>query len=327
MGYTTNQRMTFGLLLTASTLAVLWMVTVDVADVWIVAYAALLPIAFRLLILASAEADPARLWRSAQVWRAMRRGEIVLYYQPKISLETGEPYGVEALARWEHPRRGTLLPGDWLDATSHRWLQRRFCLYVLDRAIAQAAEWRTAGRDFMVCVNVAPCCFVRRGLPRWISRLIARHELPPGHLCVELTEEALDISAASVSVADELSRLGIVLALDDFGIGHSSMDRLVGLSLNELKIDKRFVSAMVTNPRHGAVVRAAVSLGHSLGMVVVAEGVESQEVMRSLELLGCDMAQGFLFSPALTTTDLDLWLDRRRRITHDRAATSCQSLR
>ena len=238
-----------------------------------------------------------------------------------------DSYGVEALARWEHPRRGTLLPGEWLDATSHRWLERRFCMYVLERAIVQAAAWRAAGRDFMVCVNVAPCCFVRRGLPRWVAGLIAEHQLPPGYLCIELTEEALDISGDSIWVAEELSKLGVVLALDDFGIGHSSMDRLVGLSLNELKIDKRFVSAMVSDPRHGAVVRAAVSLGHSLGMVVVAEGVESPEVMRSLELLGCDLAQGFLFSPAVASADLDTWLERRQRITRgkdgSRAATSC----
>lgn len=312
MGYTNNQRATFALLVLGSTLAVYWMVSAPVADVWIILYAALLPIGFRLLILASDAADPSRLFRSAQVWRAMRRGEIVLHYQPKISIASGQPSGVEALARWQHPRRGLLAPAEWLSATEHRWLSRRFCAYVLETAIEQAAVWRAEHRDFVVCVNVAPCCFVSRGLPRLVRRTLAEHGVPASYLCIELTEEALELSEHSHAVAEELTAMGVILALDDFGVGHSSMDRLVGLPLNELKIDKRFVSHMVSNERNGAVVRAAVGLAHSLGMIVVAEGVESPETMRSLESLGCDIAQGFLFSPAVPSDELGQWLAEPR---------------
>lgn len=307
MGYTKNQRATFALLVVASTLTVFWMVRTDVADAWFVLYSALLPIAFRLLILASEQAEPSRLLRSGQVWRAMTRGEIVLHYQPKIAVSTGAFTGVEALARWQHPRRGLLAPAEWLAATEHRWLERRFGAYVLGAAVRQAAQWRREGHEFVVCVNVSPCCFVRAGLPRLVTRALAEAEVPPSCLCIEMTEEALDLSDEAATVARELAALGVTLALDDFGVGHSSMDRLVGLPLNELKIDRRFVSRMVGSDRNGAVVRAAVGLAHNLGMVVVAEGVESAETMRSLRSLGCDLVQGFLFSPAVPAEQVPRW--------------------
>jgi EAL domain-containing protein (putative c-di-GMP-specific phosphodiesterase class I) len=312
MGYTNTRRAPFALLVVASTAAVYALLRAGVSDVWIVLYAGLLPLAFRLVILATAQAYPSRLWRSAQVWAAMRRGEIVLHYQPKVAIGSREATGAEALARWQHPRRGLLSPAAWLSATEHPWLEWRFCTYVLRAAIAQAAQWRADGRDFIVCVNVSPSCFVRPALPRMIERTLAEHGLPPTYLCVELTEEALDLAERSLAVAEQLTGLGVVLALDDFGVGHSSMDRLVGLPINELKIDRRFVSRMVASERNGAVVRAAVELAHSLGMVVVAEGVESAETLRSLERLGCDVAQGFLFSPALPAEELEAWLRANR---------------
>lgn len=322
MGYSNNQRGTFAFLVLASTLTVWWMLSVNLDDEWIVLYAAALPVIFRLLILASDQAEPSRLLRSAQVWRAMRRGEIVLYYQPKVLIGSDVLQGVEALARWEHPRRGTLAPEEWLDATEHRWLTRRFCAYVIGQAAGQAAVWRAAGRDFPICVNVSPACFSQQGLPRLVARCLAQHELPASYLVVELTEEALELSGDSIAVAEQLTDLGVALSLDDFGTGHSSMDRLVGLPLTELKIDKRFVSRMVVNDRNQAVVRAAISLGHSLGMTVVAEGVESRETVDSLEVAGCDIAQGFLFSQALPPDELEHWMQRTERVTREPAATS-----
>jgi EAL domain-containing protein (putative c-di-GMP-specific phosphodiesterase class I) len=317
MGSTSHPRVTFALLIVGSTLAVFAMVSADVPGWWIVLYSALQPVAFRLLILASDQAGPGRLWRSVRVFGAMRRGEIVLHYQPKVDVATGRPAGVEALARWEHRRRGLLPPSQWLDATEHRWMEWRFCAHVLRLAIRQAAAWRDAGGDFVVCVNVAPSCFVRRGLPQLVARALKEHGLAGTFLCIELTEEAFELSEQSRAIAQELTDLGVTLALDDFGVGHSSMDRLVSLPLNELKIDRRFVSRMVVSDRNGAVVRAAVGLAHSLGMTVVAEGVESAETMRSLELLGCDVAQGFLFSPPLPSDQLDAWWrsDRASRFT------------
>src|SRR5689334_5296068 len=128
-----------------NTLAVLWMVTADVPDAVLVAYAAGLPIFFRLLIIASDHTEPSQMFRSLQVWRAMRRGEIVLHYQPKVLIGSDDLQGVEALARWEHPRRGVLPPAEWLAATEHRWLVLPFCRYVLSAAVRQAVQWRERG--------------------------------------------------------------------------------------------------------------------------------------------------------------------------------------
>ena len=313
MGYTDSQRTVFALLVLASTATVATMLSADVADVWLVLYAAVLPVGFRMIVLAGARAEPSRALKSMAVWRAMRRGEIVLHYQPKIEIGSGEFTGVEALARWQHPRRGLLPPAEWLSATEARWLERHFCAYVLRAAVRQAARWRAQGRDFPVCVNVSQCCFASRSLPRLVRHLLDEADLPATYLCIELTEEALALSTRAVAVAEQLTDMGVVLALDDFGIGHSSMERLVGLPLNELKIDRRFVSRMVASDRNGAVVRAAIGLAHSLGMVVTAEGVETADVMQSLDALGCDVAQGFLFSPALPADELERMLSRDGR--------------
>jgi EAL domain-containing protein (putative c-di-GMP-specific phosphodiesterase class I) len=310
MEFDDSQRTAFALLVLASTAAVAAMLNADVPEFWLVLWAALLPVAFRVTLLGGGRTEPGHVLKSLAVWRAMRRGEIVLHYQPKIDIGSGDFTGVEALARWDHPRRGLLSPAEWLPATEARWLERRFCAYVLRAAVRQAARWRSQGRDFTVCVNVSQCCFAHRGLPRLVRQLLDDCELPPVYLCLELTEEALALSPRTVAVAEQLTAMGVVLALDDFGIGHSSMERLVGLPLNELKIDRRFVSRMVSSDRNSAVVRAAIGLAHSLGMVVTAEGVETPEVMRSLEMLGCDVAQGFLFSPAMPPEELDGWLAR-----------------
>lgn len=307
---TREDKTVFVLLVVASTAAFALMVAAGVHDVWLVLYAAVLPVGVCILVLAGARAEPGQVFKGVRVWLAMRRGEIVLHYQPRIDLASGTFAGVEALARWQHPRRGLLAPADWLPATEARWLERRFCVFVLRQATRQAAAWREQGQDFTVCVNVSQRCFAQRSLPRIVRQLLDECGLPAVYLCLELTEEALAVSDRAVAVAEHMTEMGVVLALDDFGVGHSSMERLVALALNELKIDRRFVSQMVTSDRHGAVVRAAVGLAHSLGMVATAEGVESPEIRQSLELLGCDVAQGFLFSPALPPDELDGWLAR-----------------
>jgi EAL domain-containing protein (putative c-di-GMP-specific phosphodiesterase class I) len=317
MGYTRKQRATFALLVLGSTLAVYLMVTEHAGDLWVVLYSALLPIGFRMLIVASGQPDPWRTFRAANLWRAMRRGEIVLHYQPLVDTGSGRTSGAEALARWDHPRRGLLAPADWLGATEHRWLERRFCMLVLRAAVEQAATWRAQGRDIVVSVNVSPTSFQANWLPQAVGGLLEQHGLPASYLCVEVTESALDLSDdRSQATADALTAMGVPLALDDFGVGHSSMDRLVGLPIGRLKIDKRFVLQMVRSDRHGAVVRAGIGLGHGLGMVVVAEGVEDRETLRSLLGLRCDIAQGFFFSKALPPEDLEVWMDRQGRTHH-----------
>jgi EAL domain-containing protein (putative c-di-GMP-specific phosphodiesterase class I) len=312
MRYTTNQRQTFAVLVLASTLVALWLTAAHVGRAWIVLYAALFPAIFRIIIVASAQVEPTNLWRAGRVWLAMRRGEIVLHFQPKVTLATGETSRVEALARWEHPRRGVLLPGEWLRATESRWLAMRFCRYVLEAAIRQASLWHRDMRDILIEVNVSPQCFVDHRLARCVEELLERWDLPPSYIALEVTEEALDRPDRALTVAYQLSAMGISLSLDDFGVGHSSMDRLARLPFAELKIDKRFVMGMLGSDRHRAVVGAAVSLGHGLAMDVVAEGVENVATRDRLVASGCDTGQGFLFSPALPAGELTEWIDDQR---------------
>lgn len=252
----------------------------------------------------------------------MRAGEIAFYYQPKISLRTGRPVGVEALARWVHPERGVLPPRDWIVATETPWLERRFLRYALGATCAQIAEWRARGVvDLTVCVNVSPRSFADPGLPELVAGTLERHGLPAATLGIELTEAALEVGPAHATAADELTRLGVGLALDDFGIGHSAMDRLVRLPLGELKIDRRFVVHHPTRVREAAVVTAAIALAHSLDMVCTAEGVESPAALTALAREECDLAQGFAIARPMPAAELERWVVDREAASTDRFET------
>lgn len=243
-----------------------------------------------------------------RVRRAMARGEIVMHYQPKVSLTTGELVGVEALARWRHPRRGLLAPGEWMAGAELAWTERRFARYTLEAAIEQAHRWlHEEGLDILVCVNVTPRCFADGYLPEFVTDALERAGLGPERLQIELTEAALDLSPAAIDVARRLNELGIGLALDDFGVGHSSMERLARLPINELKIDRRFVMHHARLPREAAIVRGAIDLSHALGVAVTAEGVETRHDLDALRRDGCDTAQGYLYAPALDPDDLVRW--------------------
>jgi EAL domain-containing protein (putative c-di-GMP-specific phosphodiesterase class I) len=310
--YTVNQRQTFAVLVLASLLGALWLTSAHLGRVWVVLYAALFPAIFRAIIVASAQAEPANPWMLMRVWLAMRRNEIVLHYQPKVTLATGETTRVEALARWNHPRLGQLLPGQWLHATESRWLEMRFSRYVLDAAIRQASLWRRDMRDLLVEINVSPRSFADQRLVGCVAELLERWDLPPSFIALEITEAALELPERALTVADQLTAMNVSLALDDFGIGHSSFDRLVRLPFAEIKIDKRFVMGMLGSDRHRAVINAAINLGHGLGMDVVGEGVETAATRDRLLACGCDKGQGFHFSRALPAGELTKWIDSRR---------------
>lgn len=263
---------------------------------WLLLYALISPVVFRLAILAADDYGLFMLPTLLRLRAAMRERQIVVYYQPKISLRTNAVTGVEALARWLHPERGLLLPAQWLPPSDIKWLERQFGEYVLDAAISQAREWERAGTPVVVSVNVSPWLFVEEQLPRRIAAALERHGLPPSLLVVELTEAALALSGSGETVARELAEIGVGLAIDDFGIGHSSMERLLRLPVRELKIDRRFVAGLRSGSRECAILRAALSLREDIGLSVVAEGVEAPETLELLRAAGCDAAQGFLLA-------------------------------
>ena len=246
-----------------------------------------------------------------ELQRAMDRGELELHYQPKEDLTIGEVTAVEALLRWNDPVRGSIPPLDFLPRAEEAGLMSRLTLYVLDRAVEQAARWRARGLDLRVAVNVSPQNLSDPRLPDQLSLILDRHAVPAEALIVELTESAVMASGGD-RVLGALHALGVELSIDDFGTGHSSLARIEQLPIAELKIDRAFVLRMGTSGS-ATLISAVVRLAHDLGMRVVAEGVESEEVAQRLLLLGCDAAQGYYLAQPLRAADLEAWLAARRR--------------
>jgi EAL domain-containing protein (putative c-di-GMP-specific phosphodiesterase class I) len=244
--------------------------------------------------------------------KALGRDQFRLVYQPKADLRTGSIVGVEALARWDAPRRGTIAPGEFVpqaersDATIQALTE-----WTLETAVAQARAWQRRGHDLTVAVNLSPKSVLDATLPDQIGSLLHRFVLAPTRLQIELTETAvfgLDDPERVTDVLDRLAEMGIVIALDDFGTGYSSLSRLRDLPIHKVKIDRSFVSAMNERPQDSLIVRSVIALAKSLHLRVVAEGVESEPVWRRLSDLGCDVAQGNYLSPPLPPDELIAWV-------------------
>ena len=221
-----------------------------------------------------------RLALMAELRRALERDELILHYQPKVDLATGLVAGVEALVRWQHPVHGLRGPGAFLPHAEHTALMRPLTLHVLETALSQLAAWRADGLDLHVAVNLAVQNLLDLRTPGpGRATLLDRHGLPPEALTLEVTESLMlhDPQRAGEVLAD-LKELGVGLALDDFGTGYSSLEHLKRLPVNELKIDKSFVMSMDRDPADRAIVASTAALGRSLGLRVVAEGVESAAV-------------------------------------------------
>jgi len=226
--------------------------------------------------------------------------ELELHYQPKLALSSGAVVGVEALVRWRHPTRGLILPDEFVPLAEHSGLMHRLTAFVIDEALAQAQRWWSVGLQVPVAVNVSARDLHGPLLARAVARGLTRHELPATALRLELTERVL--MAEPGRVADSLStleRLGVRLSLDDFGTGYSSMVLLKRLPVSEIKVDRSFVVRAGQSADDAAIVKSLVDLAHALGIVAVAEGVETEEVWDLLGELGCDQAQGWFISPPM----------------------------
>ena len=238
-----------------------------------------------------------RLALVAELRSALERDEIVAHFQPQADLQTGRIVGVEALARWEHPTRGLLMPVDFIGVAEQSGLVRPFTLRVLDLAVAECAAWLAAGRNVTVAVNLAARSLLDGQLPRDVAGVLARYALPPDRLVLEITEST---AASELEVVEEvlgrLRRLGVAVSVDDFGTGYSSLAFLQRTKVNELKVDRSFVHGMLESESDVALVRATVQLAHSLGARAVAEGVEQPRLAEALRDLGCDLGQGYWLS-------------------------------
>lgn len=240
---------------------------------------------------------------------AIAKDELLLHFQPKLMLSTGETRGVEALVRWNHPTLGLLMPDAFLRKFEETGLMGSLTTIVLAKALDQAAVWRDAGQILSVAVNISAPSVIDCGLPDRIEAMARERGVPPSMLTLEITEDLLlgDRKRAR-EVLMRLRAMGVRIAVDDYGKGYSSLAYLRELPVDELKLDKSFVLAMADDARSTALVVSTIDLAHSLGLEMTAEGVEDQTVYRALREYGCDAAQGFFMSEPLPAAELDAWL-------------------
>ena len=250
-----------------------------------------------------------RLALIGQLHGALRAGQLVLHYQPKADLRTGAVRGVEALVRWEHPEHGLLGPSHFLPLVEQSGLTRALTAFVLDQALGEIGERRRDGFELSVAVNLGPADLLDLGLPGEVARRIADHGFDPAQLQLEVSEDVVmtDVER-TIDVLIGLRRIGVQTALDDFGAGHSVLAQLKQLRVNELKIDRSFVTRVKHDARDAAIVRSIVDLSGRLGLRVVAEGVEDADTWELLARWGCDEAQGHYLGRPMTGAALGAWL-------------------
>jgi diguanylate cyclase len=263
----------------------------------------------------AAQHDPhtaERVMLAGELRAALDSDQLTLHYQPKVDVRTGAVTSVEALVRWRHPTRGVLPPARFLHLAEQNRLMRPLTLRVLELALEQAVSWQRAGRRLPVAVNLAAANLLDLQFPDDVAHVLSRTGASPELLQFEITEDTIMVDPQRVlDIVSRLSEFGIALALDDFGTGYSSLAYLKRLPVQELKIDRSFVSDMDTSHDDSVIVRSTIELARNLGLRVVAEGVESQRIQDDLAAAGCHLAQGYHFTPPLAAGDFDAWLDRR----------------
>ena len=276
------------------------------------------------------DSSPLRLAVTAELRRGMEAGELVVRYQPQIDLRSGTVRGAEALVRWRHPNRGYLTPDAFLAAAEEGGVMRDLTRYVLDLALAELRSWRDAGLEIDLAVNLSGRDLTDARLPEQIALAVDEHGIDPSWLELEITESALLYDRVRTSrMLDRLAASGVRIAIDDFGVGYSSLGQLKNLPVHVLKIDRSFVSNMEHDRSDEAIVGTAIELAHRLGLEVVAEGVESLEHLARLRAAACDIAQGHFFGrPAVgrdifATADTDWsWVRRSGEVLPLRRAAS-----
>ena len=254
--------------------------------------------------------SPERLALVGELRRAIEQGELVLHYQPKVDLASGELAGAEALVRWQHPERGLLAPGEFIPLAEHTTLIKPLTLYVLERALEECGRWERDGHMLSVAVNISARNLLDAEFADAVAASLERWGIAPSRLELELTETALmGNPERGLRVLRHLGGTGVVLSIDDFGVGYTSLTQLKSLPVRVLKIDRSFVLNMSTNAADAMIVRSTIDLGHNLGLQVVAEGIESQAVHDALRELGCDVGQGFHLGRPMPPAEFEEWVD------------------
>ena len=247
-----------------------------------------------------------RLRMAAELRRAPGKGEIEVHYQPKACLATGRVSGVEALARWRHPRLGLLGPDAFIAMAEQTGAIRRLTLDILAQSLGQCRSWSDGGYPVPVAVNLSALHLLDSELPRDVARALDRAGVAPAMLELEITEGAVMANPVrAMEVIERLRRMGVRLAIDDFGVGHSSLGQLADMPVHVLKIDRSLISDLTPGSRAAMIVGSTIELGRNLGLEVVGEGVETAEGWEELRRLGCDVAQGYLISHPVPAGEIE----------------------
>jgi EAL domain-containing protein (putative c-di-GMP-specific phosphodiesterase class I) len=243
--------------------------------------------------------------------RAIEDQELVLHYQPKIAVRSGRVVGVEALTRWHHPGRGLMMPNEFIPVAQETSLIKELTLHVINEVGRQWRAWADEGRRLPIAVNLSTRDLVDPGFPGEVATLLGKWRMPVTMLKFEVTESSvLDDPKRTEDVLERLGAMGLRFSVDDFGTGYFSLAHLKRLPIDEIKIDRSFVSAMSAHEEDEVIVRSTIDLGHNLGLSVVAEGVETRSVMERLVPFGCDVAQGYYLGRPMPAEELEIWLDQ-----------------
>ncbi|MDP1672025.1 MAG: bifunctional diguanylate cyclase/phosphodiesterase, partial [Burkholderiales bacterium] len=249
--------------------------------------------------------------------RAVELDEFLIHYQPQVDVTTGRVVGAEALLRWNHPGMGMMQPGKFIPLAEETGLIVPIGRIVLMRACAQAKAWQDAGaKGLRISVNLSPRQFALTELVADIRNILEDTGLAPDSLELEITESmVMENPEHAASILQELRDLGLMLAIDDFGTGYSSLGYLKRFPVNTLKVDRSFIKDLPEDPDDAAITHAVIAMGHSLRLIVVAEGVETIEQVEFLRLHGCDLMQGYLISKPMPAADMTRYLELRDMLT------------
>ncbi len=258
-----------------------------------------------------------RLTLAGGLRHAIDADELAIHYQPQVDLATGRPVGAEALLRWRHPEHGLMPPVEFIPIAEQTGLIVPLTMHVLDAALLQVSVWREDGLDLTVSVNLSPRVLAEPDLPERVAGLCRKRHVSPRALVVEITESMIVADPErALPVAEQLSRMGVTVSLDDFGTGFSALDLLKRLPVSEVKIDRSFVLGMLDDTRDRAIVRYTTGLARELGMQVVAEGVETAALHDRLVELGCDVGQGYLYGRPMPAPEFTRWAREHIRVRH-----------
>jgi EAL domain-containing protein (putative c-di-GMP-specific phosphodiesterase class I) len=247
----------------------------------------------------------------AELRHGVAAGQLVVHYQPIIDLRTLRPRAAEALVRWQHPRRGLLPPGEFIAFAEERGIIAQIGEVVLETACAMLERLRLAGRDdFKIGVNVSANQFSKPDFVAGIVAKLSRHGIEPSRLAIEITESVvMGNTRATLATLDELQALGVSLSIDDFGTGYSSLAYIKRFPISTLKIDRSFVNDIAHDTTDQAIAKTIITLAHSLGMRVCAEGVETEAQLLMLQSFDVDSVQGYLFSRPVPAADFERYIE------------------